>query len=70
MLLEVASVHVGDCAVPASKTARNLGAVFDEHMILKPHISSLVKSCKWPHQTISHRRGCRKDHTRIRQFKT
>jgi hypothetical protein len=45
--VQLDSVNVGDCDIQPSKTAKNLGATFDEHMTLKPHISALVKSCNW-----------------------
>ena len=45
--IDVDSVNVDSCDVLSSPTARNLGATFDQHMTLKPHVSSLVKSCYW-----------------------
>ena len=39
------SIKIGDCTVKSSRTARNLGATFDDTMCLNQHISSLVKSC-------------------------
>ena len=43
----VDNVSVGNCDVPVASTARNLGATFDCHMTLQPHVSSIVKSCYW-----------------------
>ncbi len=45
--VDVKSVRVGQCDVTPSSKARNLGATFDEHMNLQPHVSSIVKSCNW-----------------------
>jgi len=45
--VDVGSVHIGDSDIMPSDSARNLGATFDRHMTLHPHISSLVKSCNW-----------------------
>jgi exonuclease III len=41
------SVKVGNCDICPANSARNLGATFDSHMTLQPHVSSLVKSCNW-----------------------
>ena len=45
--VDVKSVTVGECYVTPSSKACNLGATFDEHMNLQPHVSSIVKSCNW-----------------------
>ena len=45
--IEKDSIHVGTCDILPASTAKNLGATFDEHMTLRPHISALVKSCNW-----------------------
>ena len=47
-------VQVGDSRVAPSMSARNLGAVFDQNMTLKPHISGIVRSCSWQLRRISH----------------
>ena len=41
------SIKVGTSEIAPAKSARNLGATFDEHMTLKPHVSALVKSCNY-----------------------
>jgi exonuclease III len=45
--VNIESVHIGCSDITPSKCARNLGATFDQHMTLHPHMSSLVKSCNW-----------------------
>ena len=45
--VSVQSVKIGGCDIAPSITARNLGATFDDHMTLKPHIAAIVKSCNW-----------------------
>ena len=45
--VSVDSVTVGNCEIKPADSAHNLGATFDHHMTLKPHVSSLVKSCYW-----------------------
>ena len=41
----IQSLKIGSCDITPAVTARNLGATFDTHMTLKPHITSLVKTC-------------------------
>lgn len=45
--VQVQSISIGDCDIEPSKSARNLGATFDSHMNLVPHVSSLVRSCNY-----------------------
>jgi hypothetical protein len=45
--VQVDSIRVGDCDVSATDKARNLGAMFDHHLTLHQHVSSIVKSCNW-----------------------
>ena len=45
--VNIESVHIGDCDITPTSTARNLGATFDQNMTLHPHVSALVKSCNW-----------------------
>ena len=45
--IDVKSVKVGNCEVEPANKARNLGATFDSHMTLKPHVSAIVKSCNY-----------------------
>ena len=50
--VQVDSICVGDCDVSASEKARNLGAMFDHHLTLHQHVSSIVKSCNWQLQRV------------------
>jgi hypothetical protein len=45
--ITVDKIQIGDCMVRSSPTARNLGAIFDDTMSLKPHVTSVVKSCNF-----------------------
>ena len=38
---------MGGCDIKTASSAYNLGATFDQHMTLKPHIPYLVESCYW-----------------------
>jgi hypothetical protein len=40
-------LKVGKSSVSPSECARNLGATFDKHKTLQPHISALIKACNW-----------------------
>ena len=45
--VDIESVQVGGCDIKPASFACNLGATFDQHMTLKPHKCSYVKSCYW-----------------------
>ena len=38
-------IKIGDCYVHSSKSAKNLGATFDDTMCMHQHVTTLVRSC-------------------------
>ena len=43
--VDIDIIQVGDCDIKPGQSARNLGATFDDHMTLQPHVSSITKCC-------------------------
>lgn len=45
--VHIDSMKIGNCDIKPASSARNLGALFDDHMNLRPHVTSIVKSCNY-----------------------
>jgi predicted nucleic acid-binding Zn-ribbon protein len=43
--LKIDEIKIGDTIVKASKSARNIGAIFDHTLSMKDHINTLCRSC-------------------------
>ena len=39
------SIKIGNTEIPAAVSARNIGAIFDSHLLMADHINNLSKSC-------------------------
>ena len=46
-------LNVGNASIPTSSTARNLGVIFDSHMTMDKHITSVCKSANFHLRNIS-----------------
>jgi len=51
--INIDHVHIGDSEIAPVSQARNLGAIFDEHMTMKPHISNVIQSSSFHLRNIS-----------------
>ena len=42
--INIDCIHIGDSSIASASQARNLGAIFDSSMTMKPHISNVIRS--------------------------
>ena len=42
--ISIDCIHIGDSSITSASQARNLGAIFDSSMTMKPHISNVIRS--------------------------
>ena len=40
--INIDCIHIGDSSIASASQARNLGAIFDSSMTMKPHISNVI----------------------------
>ena len=46
-------IHIGDSSIASASQARNLGAISDSSMTMKPHISNVIRSSAFQLRNIS-----------------
>ena len=52
-MVNIEHINVGDSSIAAVSQARNLGAIFDSSMTMKPHISNVIRSSSFQFRNIS-----------------
>ena len=51
--ISIDCIHIGDSSIASASQARNLGAIFDSSMTMKPHISNVIRSSAFQLRNIS-----------------
>ena len=52
-MVNIEHINVGDSSIAAVSQARNLGAIFDSSMTMKPHISNVIRSSSFQFRNIN-----------------
>ena len=51
--INIGCIHIGDSSIASASQARNLGAIFDSSMTMKPNISNVIRSSAFQIRNIS-----------------
>ena len=51
--ISIDCIHIGDSSITSASQARNLCAIFDSSMTMKPHISNVIRSSAFQLRNIS-----------------